>query len=213
MCPDGVERGRRALQSVSPEPSPHRTSTFPRIRRSNPAPVWDVRCVYFALRYDSILLSATLSISPVCRDPFVLYPAFPDSLGGRHSTDYYGSAAPARTLATCQPIRIEVVAGSGVARTAISPSTVGALLLPFCLANQAGKLSCWINGPLGSLPHTETLAGFGSGDPKPYPLIRFHHPISHLFIGRVRRASPRIAHRRVVQDLSGYSGLPVTGSP
>jgi hypothetical protein len=28
-------------------------------------------------------------------------------------------------------------------------------------------------------------------------LLCFHHPIRHLFIGRVRRASPRIARRRV----------------
>ena len=36
-------------------------------------------------------------------DPFPLYPAFPDALGGRNSTDYYGSAAPVRTLATSPP--------------------------------------------------------------------------------------------------------------
>jgi hypothetical protein len=34
---------------------------------------------------------------------FALYQAFPDSLSGRHSTDYYGSAAPAEALATCPP--------------------------------------------------------------------------------------------------------------
>jgi len=36
-------------------------------------------------------------------DPFALCPAFPDSLSGRDATDYYGSAAPAQTLATCPP--------------------------------------------------------------------------------------------------------------
>ena len=36
-------------------------------------------------------------------DPFALYPALPDSLGGRDSTDYYGSAAPPVTLATYPP--------------------------------------------------------------------------------------------------------------
>jgi hypothetical protein len=34
---------------------------------------------------------------------FALYPAFPDSLGGRDSTDYYGSAAPPVALATYPP--------------------------------------------------------------------------------------------------------------
>ncbi len=37
-------------------------------------------------------------------DPFALCPAFPDSLGGRDSTDYYGSAAPDSPLAICPPI-------------------------------------------------------------------------------------------------------------
>ncbi len=36
-------------------------------------------------------------------DPFALYPAFPDALGGRNSTDYYGSAAPVTPLAICPP--------------------------------------------------------------------------------------------------------------
>ena len=111
------------MESVSPEPSPHRTSTFPRIRRSNPAPVWDFRCLYFEIRYDSLLLSVSLSISPVCLDPFALYRHFSCALGGRDATDYYGSAAPAGALATCRPIPCgEASAGSGVARQAISPS-------------------------------------------------------------------------------------------
>jgi hypothetical protein len=83
---------------------PHRTSTFPRIRRSNPALIRDFRTHYFEERYDSILLSVPLLLCPVCLDPFALYQAFPDSLGGRHSTDYYGSAAPVTALATCPPI-------------------------------------------------------------------------------------------------------------
>src|SRR5262249_12992825 len=36
-------------------------------------------------------------------DPFPLYPAFPDSLGGRDAAEYYGSAAPPVALATCPP--------------------------------------------------------------------------------------------------------------
>jgi hypothetical protein len=34
---------------------------------------------------------------------FALCPALPDALGGRDSTDYYGSAAPLLALATCPP--------------------------------------------------------------------------------------------------------------
>ena len=41
---------------------------------------------------------------PGILDPFALCPAFPDSLGGRDSTDYYGSAAPTNALATYPPI-------------------------------------------------------------------------------------------------------------
>ena len=36
-------------------------------------------------------------------DPFALCPAFPDALGGRNSTDYYGSDAPVEVLATYSP--------------------------------------------------------------------------------------------------------------
>ena len=35
---------------------------------------------------------------------FPLCPAFPDSLDGRHSVEYYGSAVPALALATYPPI-------------------------------------------------------------------------------------------------------------
>ena len=36
-------------------------------------------------------------------DPFALYQAFSGALGGRDSTDYYGSAAPVDALVTCPP--------------------------------------------------------------------------------------------------------------
>jgi hypothetical protein len=39
--------------------------------------------------------------------PFALCPAFPDSLGGRDSTDYYGPAVPAETLAAYLPTYYE----------------------------------------------------------------------------------------------------------
>jgi hypothetical protein len=44
-----------------------------------------------------------LYVCPECLDPFALHPAFPDSLGGRDATDYYGSAAPLLALATYPP--------------------------------------------------------------------------------------------------------------
>src|SRR5215831_10247620 len=56
-----------------------------------------------ALGYESLLLSLRRSECPECLDPFPLYPAFPDSLGGRDAAEYYGSAAPPGALATCPP--------------------------------------------------------------------------------------------------------------
>src|SRR5215831_6664214 len=56
-----------------------------------------------ALGYESLVLSLRRSECPECLDPFPLYPAFPDSLGGRDAAEYYGSAAPPLALATCPP--------------------------------------------------------------------------------------------------------------
>src|SRR5215831_15508325 len=56
-----------------------------------------------ALGYESLVLSLRRSECPECLDPFPLYPAFPDSLGGRDAAEYYGSAAPPVALATCPP--------------------------------------------------------------------------------------------------------------
>lgn len=66
---------------------------------------------------------------PGCLDPFALHQAFLSSLVRRYPHDYYGSAAPTVTLAICPPTRLiaGAIAGSGVARTAIYPSAVGAL--------------------------------------------------------------------------------------
>jgi hypothetical protein len=54
---DGVERGRRASRSVSPAPSPHRTSTFPCLRRSNH------QATDLLGRYDRLLLSGPASLA------------------------------------------------------------------------------------------------------------------------------------------------------
>jgi len=57
---------------------------------------------------------------------FPLCPAFPDAQDGRDSVEYYGSAAPAVALVTSPPTPCGgAAAGSGVARTVISPSAVG----------------------------------------------------------------------------------------
>ena len=68
---------------------------------------------------------------PECLDPFPLWQPFSASLDGRDAVEYYGSAAPAMTLVTSPPILDqEAAAGSGVARTAISPSAVCTFQLP-----------------------------------------------------------------------------------
>jgi len=57
----------------------------------------------FALRSRQPIAVRWAFQCPECLDPFALCPALPDSLGGRHSTDYYGSAAPPVALATSPP--------------------------------------------------------------------------------------------------------------
>src|SRR2546421_12051172 len=47
----------------------------------------------------------------------------------------------------------------------------------------------------------------GSSKNKSALQICFCHPMSHLFIGRVSRALPRLAHRRVVRIFSSVSHL------
>src|SRR4029450_9513957 len=78
--------------------------------------------------------------------------------------------------------------GSGVARRVISPLTLGILPWPLCLASQAGKMvhkdeySLWPIITLGHICDEPSSAT----------------PFVIMFIERVRRVSPRIAHRRVV---------------
>src|SRR5262249_32464905 len=86
-----------------PSSSPHRTSTFQRIRRSNPGWCLPFSHSTFLLGSDSILLSHRVFKCPESLDPFALYRPFSDSLGGRDATDYYGSAAPWKILAAYLP--------------------------------------------------------------------------------------------------------------
>ena len=53
---------------------------------------------------DSLLLSELAFDCPESLDTFALCRPFSCALGGRHATDYYGSAAPVKALATCPPI-------------------------------------------------------------------------------------------------------------
>ena len=52
---------------------------------------------------ESLLLSRSPSECPEYLAPFPLCPALPDSLDGRDSVEYYGSAAPLLALATSPP--------------------------------------------------------------------------------------------------------------
>ena len=75
-----------------------------------------------AVGFESLVLSRWLFLCPECLDPFALHPALPDSLGGRNSTDYCGSAAPPLALATYLPTLFKgAKGGSGVAHIACFP--------------------------------------------------------------------------------------------
>jgi len=89
--------------SVSPKPSPHRTSTFQHIRRSNSGwlPIF-ARTIPFGS--EGLLPSRQVLSRPECLDPFPLCLAFPDALDGRYAVEYYGSAAPDEALASSPPI-------------------------------------------------------------------------------------------------------------
>ena len=207
------------LTAVSPEPSPHRTSTFQRIRRATLAELPPCRCttrVPFSPGAMRQPRAARASFrQPRCRDPFALWQHGSASLGGRDSTGDYGSAAPTATLAPCLPPRRGGVLGSGVAHTARSSSAVGALPFPFSLASQVGKPI-----PMDEMGHEapamrpESRCRFGSKHHTPLCCaVASSHPMRHLFLGRVRRAQPRIAHHRAGGALSGDSGFPRTGAP
>jgi hypothetical protein len=205
---DGVERRRRTpLQHRFPPRPPHtgrarfHASGVPTIRLRIAVPL-----------RQPIAVRSSIHCSFWCLGPFALYWLFSSPLGGRNTTDYYGPAAPGATLATCPPTHAGVPTGSGVARRAISPSTIGALPLPLRLACQAGKLTSSTRGLRGPrMPPHWTHAG--QERPSACVLLRFRHPIRHS-IGRGRWALPQIAPRRVVPYFRhGYSGLPVTGSP
>ena len=99
---DGVHAAFRQWNSA--QCSPHRTSNFHHIRRSNSGCVSAFSHHTLSFGYDSILLSLWFSDARNVLDPFALRPALPASLGGRDSTDYYGSAAPTKALATSPPI-------------------------------------------------------------------------------------------------------------
>src|SRR5919109_4394049 len=99
------------------KPFPNRTSTFQRIRLS-PGPTPSSVLRTHEERYASLVPAA-----PHCRlsgPAEALRPAtaLPVTLGGRHSTGYYGLSAPVPTLAISPPTLSGVGPGSGVAHVA-----------------------------------------------------------------------------------------------
>src|SRR5262252_1748600 len=87
------------IRDSAPRPAAHAFTTS-----GGPIPA-ALRIFAFSIAfgYESLLLSLRRSECPECLDPFPLYPAFPDSLVGRDSHEYYGSAAPTRALVTYPP--------------------------------------------------------------------------------------------------------------
>jgi hypothetical protein len=77
----------------------------------------------------------------------------------------------------------EVHAGSGVARTVISPSAVGAFPIPLTLASQGGKLTALMKGRCGSRSSKAVLTLWVSHSIFFQWLICFHHPIYHNLSG------------------------------
>ena len=63
--------------------------------------------LYFCLTLSTAYCCPSVFRCPECLDPFALCPALPDSLGGRDSIDYYGSAAPPVALATYPPTLLQ----------------------------------------------------------------------------------------------------------
>jgi hypothetical protein len=117
---------------------PHWAGAFQRTQRSNPALLRDFRVTTGVWLWEPSAPPSRL-LCPVCLDPFALCRPLSDALGGRYSTDYYGSAVPVRALATCPPILKEALAGSGVARIAIYSSALGTFPTSLYLTSQVGK--------------------------------------------------------------------------
>ena len=89
---------RPALPAPDKYLSAHPVVQFRLLSAFSPSP--------FPLVSGSILLPVRDSSCPECLDPFPLCLAFPDSLVGRDSHEYYGSAAPTRAFVTYPPIHV-----------------------------------------------------------------------------------------------------------
>ena len=102
-------------------PSAPRTGQVAFTTSGGPIPA-ALRIFAFSIAFgsESLLLSLRRSECPECLDPFPLCLAFPDSLVGRDSHEYYGSAAPTRALVTSPPIHV----GSSCRFRRCSPSNV-----------------------------------------------------------------------------------------
>ena len=103
---DGVRAAFRQWNSA--QRSPHRTSSFHHIRRSNQPCFYKCSISLATLSMDNSMVQPS-AVRCCCLwngwyiAPFALCPALPDSLVGRYSHDYYGAAASVPTLVIAPP--------------------------------------------------------------------------------------------------------------
>ena len=91
---DGVRAASR--QWISAQRSPHRTSSFHHIRRSNSGwfPYWIPFSHFSSCWFQEPTALPLGFVCPEFLDPFPLSSSFLEALDGRDSVGYYGSAAP-----------------------------------------------------------------------------------------------------------------------
>ena len=222
---DRLERWSRRTASVLPldsgfPPSAPRTGQVAFTTSGAPIPATSAFShILPAVGFESLVLSRWLFLCPECLDPFALHPALSDSLGGRHSTDYYGSAAPTRALVTSPPIHM----GSSCRfrRCSHSNFPIGcrypSVILQTC--EQAREAYPHRQVVFEAPPPPSSRRGFWSSKLRDNAsVIGFLPPhssqIYRIYVGALEGANP-LAHdyRRAVDGLSGCSGLPLTSLP
>jgi hypothetical protein len=186
-CAHGVE-GRRpcclsavafrpALPAPDQELSPHPAVQLRLLRAFSH--------ILHAFGSESRVLSLWFCLCPESLNPLPLCRAFPDSLDGRDSVAYYGSAAPLLALATSppplyrEPWRFRRCSHSTFSVSRRCP----AVTLQTCA--QAREAEPPRYGVLAApLPPPRGWGMFGRGITAMVPLgLASYHPIRHLFIG------------------------------